>query len=293
MRFQFVEKNRSSFPVKKMCHVFGVSLSGYYRWLKAPISSRQIEQEALKKRICELFAHHKGMVGSPIITADLHDDPEFQKVSRPRVARLMKEMGLKCRTVKKFVVTTDSKHDEPIAPNLLDRKFNTSSPDQVWVTDITYLKVGGKWYYLTVFLDLFSRIVVGWDLSGSLERHSAIRALNKSILRRRPGQGLMIHSDRGVQYASADFRKVLTRHDFVQSMSRKGNCWDNAVAESFFHSIKTQLIYHCRFQDVAEAERALFNYIEVYYNRQRKHSTNGYKAPALYEQEWWDHRKAA
>jgi putative transposase len=293
MRFQFIEENRSSFPVKKMCHILKVSQSGYYRWRKAPLSSRQIENERLKRRIRELFAKHNGMAGSPMITADLHDDPEFSKVSRPRVARLMREMGLKCRTVKKFVVTTDSKHNDPIAPNLLDRNFNASSPDRVWVTDITYLKVGRKWHYLTVFLDLFSRIVVGWDLSASLERHSAIRALNKSILRRRPGQGLMIHSDRGVQYASADFRGVLQKQGFVQSMSRKGNCWDNAVAESFFHSIKTQLIHHCRFQSIAEAEQALFNYIEVYYNRQRKHSTNGYKAPALYEQEWWNNRKAA
>jgi len=252
-----------------------------------------MENERLKRRIRELFARHNGMAGSPMITADLHDDPEFSRVSRNRVARLMREMGLKCRTVKKFVVTTDSKHNEPVAPNLLDRNFTVSSPDLVWVTDITYLKVGAKWYYLTVFIDLFSRIVVGWDLSSSLERHSAIRALNKSILRRCPGQGLMIHSDRGVQYASADFRNILQKNKFVQSMSRKGNCWDNAVAESFFHSIKTQLIHHCKFQNVADAERALFNYIEVYYNRQRKHSTNGYMAPALYELEWWNNRKAA
>jgi len=233
------------------------------------------------------------MAGSPMITADLQDDPGFSKVSRPRVARIMREMGLKCRTVKKFVVTTDSKHKEPVAPNLLDRNFTMFSPDQVWVTDITYLKVGRKWHYLTVFIDLFSRIVVGWDLSASLERHSVIKALNKSILRRRPGQGLMIHSDRGVQYASADFKAVLHKQGFIQSMSRKGNCWDNAVAESFFHTIKTQFIHHYRFQNMAEAEQALFNYIEVYYNRQRKHSTNGYKSPAHYELEWWNNKKAA
>jgi len=293
MRFHFIEENRSSFPVKKMCHTLQVSQSGFYRWLTAPLSSRQIENERLKKRIRELYAKHNGMAGSPMITADLHDDPEFSRVSRNRVARLMREMRLKCRTVKKFVVTTDSKHNEPVAPNLLDRNFTVSTPDRVWVTDITYLKAGEKWHYLTVFIDLFSRIVVGWDLSASLERHSAIRALNKSILRRRPGQGLMIHSDRGIQYASTDFKNVLQKQGFVQSMSRKGNCWDNAVAESFFHSIKTQLIHHCKFQNVAEAERTIFNYIEVYYNRQRKHSTNGYKAPAFYELEWWNNRKAA
>ena len=161
-----------------MCHVFKVSQSGYYRWRKAPLSLRQRENERLKSRIKELFAKHNGMAGSPMITADLHDDSEFLKVSRPRVARLMRKMRLKWRTVKKFVVTTDSKHNDPVAPNLLDRNFSTSSPDQVWLTDITYLKVGRKWYYLTVFIDLFSRMVVGWDLSSSLERYSAIHALS-------------------------------------------------------------------------------------------------------------------
>ena len=293
MRFQFMKKNRSSFPVKKICHSMQVSQSGFYRWLKAPLSPRQIENERLKSRIKDLFAYHKGMAGIPLITADLHDDPEFSKVSRPRVGRLMRQMGLRCLAVKKFVVTTDSKHNEPVAPNLLDRNFTTSSPDRVWVTDITYLKIGRKWHYLTVFIDLFSRVIVSWDLSASVERHSAIRALNKAIMRRRPDQGLMIHSDRGVQYASTDFREILQKQEFIQSMSRKGNCWDNVVAETFFHTIKTQLVHHCRFQSVAEAEQALFDYIEVYYNRQRKHSTNDYKSPAHYELEWWNKRKAA
>jgi len=293
MKFKFIENNRSSFPVKKMCHMLKVSQSGYYRWRKAPFSSLKIENEKLRARINELFEEHKGMVGSPMITADLNEDPEFSKVSRNRVARHMKEMGLKCRTVKKFVVTTDSKHKKPVSPNLLDRQFTVSTPDTVWVSDITYLKVGRKWHYLTVFIDLFSRIIVGWDLSESLERYSVMRALNKSILRRRPNQGLMIHSDRGVQYASDDFRAILKKHHFIQSMSRKGNCWDNAVAESFFHSIKTQMIHHCRFQNMAETEQALFNYIEVYYNRRRKHSTNGYKSPANYEAECWNNKKAA
>ena len=293
MKYKFIENNRSAFPVMKMCRVLQVSPSGYYRWRKAPLSNRRIRNEILKKRIRELFWEHKGMAGSPIITADLREDPEFSNVSRNRVARLMKEMGLRCKTVKKFVVTTDSKHSEPVAPNLLDRQFSVSTPDTVYVSDITYLKVGRRWQYLTVFIDLFSRLVVGWDLSDSLERFSAIRALNKAILRRRPDRGLMIHSDRGIQYASADFRVELDRHGFIQSMSRKGNCWDNAVAESFFGSLKTQLIHHCNYQSVEEAERSLFHYIEVYYNRRRKHSTNGYKSPAQYEMDWWLKRKAA
>jgi len=293
MKFEFIRKNHSLFPVKKMCHILKVSQSGYYRWRKAPLSSLRIENERLRTRIKELFAEHNGMVGSPMITADLHEDPDFSKVSRNRVARHMKEMGLKCRTVKKFVVTTDSKHKEPVSPNLLDRQFTVPAPNRVWVSDITYLRVGMKWHYLTVFIDLFSRIVVGWDLSESLERYSAMHALNKAILRRRPGQGLMIHSDRGIQYASGDFRAIIKKHGFIQSMSRKGNCWDNAVAESFFHSIKTQMIHHCKFRNMAETEQALFKYIEVYYNRRRKHSTNGYKSPATYELECWNNKKAA
>ncbi|MCF8070603.1 MAG: IS3 family transposase, partial [Desulfobacterales bacterium] len=141
--------------------------------------------------------------------------------------------------------------------------------------------------------DLFSRSVVGWDLSDSLERHSVIRALNKAIMRRRPSEGLMIHSDRGVQYASGDFRSVLTKHGFIQSMSRKGNCWDNAVAESFFHTLKTQLVHHVRFMNYEETERMLFKYIEVYYNQRRKHSSNSWKTPALFEQEWYNMEKVA
>lgn len=281
-----MSNHRSDFPVKKMCRTLNVSKSGYYRWLKAPVSLRKMNREQIKSRIFALYSEHKGMAGSPLITADLREDPGCSRISRPRVARLMKEMGLKCRTVKKYTVTTDSKHNHPVAPNLLDRNFKTSKPDQVWVTDITYLEIAGKWHYLTVFIDLFSRLVVGWDLSSSLERFSVIHALNKAITRRRPGKGLMIHSDRGIQYASLDFRAALEKHGFVQSMSRKGNCWDNAVAESFFGTIKTQMIHHTTFYCVEQAERAIFKYIEIYYNRKRKHSSNAYKAPALFEEKW-------
>ncbi len=293
MRFLFIEKNRSSFPVKKMCHVMRVSQSGYYHWRKAPISPTALKREKLKYCIRELFAEHNGMAGSPMITADLHDNPEYANVGRPRVARLMRDMGLKCRTVRKFTATTNSKHNKPVSPNILDRNFTVPSPDTAWVSDITYLKVGGSWHYLTVFIDLFSRKVVGWDLSESLERYSMIRALHKAIMNRNPGEGLLIHSDRGIQYASRDFRSILEGRKFVQSMSRKGNCWDNAVAESFFHTIKTQLIHHRRFKTVQETEQALFNYIEVYYNRRRKHSTNGQKSPAQYEQEWRNEKEVA
>jgi putative transposase len=233
------------------------------------------------------------MAGSPMITADLNDESEFFSVSKNTVARLMRQMNLKCKTVKKFVATTDSKHNEPVAFNVLTRKLNVKTPNTVWVSDITYLKIGRKWHYLAVFIDLFSRSVVGWNLSDSLERHSVIKALNKAVMRRRPGKGLMAHSDRGIQYAGKDFRNRFEKHGFVQSMSRKGDCWDNAVAESFFHTLKTQLIHHIRFKTYNEAERILFKYIEMYYNQRRKHSATGWRTPAHCEQAWYKLGKVA
>ena len=286
MRYRFIDHHRSSYTVKKMCRVLEVSSSGYYRWRRAPLSARQRENGRLKEEIRRIYAFHFGKAGSPLITADLHDREEYAKVSRPRVARLMKQMGLRCRSIKKYKVTTESRHSQPVEPNLLDRRFKVSTPNEVWVSDITYLRIGGRWHYLSIFLDLFSRRIVGWDLSVSLDRGLVIRALNRAIITRRPQAGLMMHSDRGIQYASCEFRQILRGHRFVQSMSRKGNCWDNAVAESFFHTIKTQLIHHRRFKTVKEARQALFWYIEVYYNRKRKHSTNGYQSPADYERQW-------
>ena len=195
------------------------------------------------------------------------------------------QSGAQSKLTRKYVVTTDSKHAEPVAENILNRQFSVAAPNQVWVTDITYLKVGRKWHYLTVFIDLFSRMVVGWDLSDSLERHSAMKAFQKALGRRRPKTGLLVHSDRGIQYASKDFRLLLEQNGSIQSMSRKGNCWDNAVAESFFHTLKTQYIRHHTLATREAAELALFQYIEIYYNRRRRHSSNSWKSPAEYEQQ--------
>ena len=284
MRYQFVQQNRCSFPVMKMCQVLQISPSGYYRWSKDPLSVRKVRNERLRRRIRELYAEHKGMAGSPMITADLRAEPEFSTVGKNRVARHMQEMGLKCRAIKKFVVTTDSKHSEPVAPNVLNRQLAAPSPDVAWVSDITYVRVGSKWKYLTVFIDLYSRIIIGWDLSDSLNRYSMIQAFEKALYRRRPDPGLLVHSDQGVQYASVDFRNLLKKNRFIQSMSRKGDCWDNAVAESFFGIIKSELIHHERFKGPQDTLKAIFEYIEVFYNRKRKHSTLGYKTPDQFEQ---------
>lgn len=275
-----------------MCHALRVSQSGYYTWAVRAASRRAQETVLLRKRIAELYAEHGGMAGSPMITGDLRAEESFRNVSRPRVARHMRSMALRCRTNRKFVVTTDSTHSEPVASNILNRQFTAAAPNRAWVTDITYLKVGRRWHYLTVFIDLYSRLVVGWDLSDSLERHSVIHAFQKAIVRRRPAAGLVVHSDRGIQYASKDFRVRLKQNGCIQSMSRKGNCWDNAVAESFFHTLKTQFIRHHKFLTRYEAELALFQYIEAYYNRRRRHSSNGWMSPAEYESSQVDRKVA-
>ena len=293
MKYNFIKTNHSSFPVVKMCRVLKCSPSGYYRFEKQPLSKQKLFNQVLTKRIKGLYREHKGMVGSPMILGDLRAEETFSTVGKNRVAGIMKKEGLKCKAIKKYLRTTDSRHREPVAENLLNRNFNVSHPNTVWAGDITYLRIGRKWFYLSIFIDLYSRIVVGWDLSGSLDSNSTVKALNKAILRRRPGSGLMIHSDRGIQYACNDFRNELKKHNFIQSMSRKGNCWDNAVAESFFHTFKTQLIHHERFDDVMTAEQAIFNYIEIYYNRRRRHSSNDYYSPADYELKWERDQKVA
>jgi transposase InsO family protein len=186
---------------------------------------------------------------------------------------------------RKFRTTADSRHQFPVAPNLLERDFTANAPNQVWVSDISYIPTRNGWAYLTVFIDLFSRIVTGWSLSSSLSHEMVLTALYRAIRRRQPAEGLIIHSDRGVQYACHGFTEVLKEHGFVQSMSRKGDCWDNAVAESFFSILKTELVYQTSFKNKQDALRKIFEYIEIFYNRQRMHSTLGYLTPASYEQE--------
>jgi len=265
-----------------MCRVLSVSRSGYYRWRSRPESRRAVENRQLDVHIKAIYERNKRRYGSPKITDELNE--MGFPVSKNRVARRMKEAGLRSIVRRKYRATTDSKHSYPVADNLLQRNFTTNAPDKVWVSDITYIATTRGWMYLTVFIDLFSRMVVGWALSSSLSADMVLTALHRGIRNRRPGAGLIIHSDRGVQYACNDFRKKLEKHHFVQSMSRKGNCWDNAVAESFFSIIKSELIHHQRFTGPHDTLRALFEYIEVFYNRKRKHSTLDYKTPAQYEQ---------
>lgn len=280
MKYLFIKNNRSFFSVVKMCQNLEVSTSGFYDWVKRSKSSREIKKDDLKRSICELFyIKHKQMAGSPLITQDLHEDPEYKGVHRSRVAALMKEMGLHCKVQKKFVVTTDSNHSRPVVKNILNRHFNPVAPHTAVVGDITYIRVGFKWMYLSVFIDLFSRKVVGWDLSFTLSAESTCSAFKKYLLRYDTPKGVLVHSDQGVQYASDQFRSLLDSIDAVQSMSRRENCWDSAVAESFFHTLKTRLIYHRRYKSEEELRKELYWYIEIYYNKIRKHSANNWLTP--------------
>jgi transposase InsO family protein len=266
-----------------MCRVFEVSRSGYYRWLKRKPSQRHLDNQRLDAQIREIYEQSKGRYGSPKITQELRD--QGRKVGKNRVAERMRKAGLRSKIRRKYRVTTNSKHKFPVAPNLLERNFTAQAPDRVWVSDITYLATRTGWLYLSVIIDLFSRMVVGWALSSSLSHEMVVVALKRAIRRRGPTNGLVFHSDRGVQYACTGFRDELEGHGFVQSMSRKGDCWDNAVAESFFAIMKTELVYHERYEGHQDTLHSIFEYIEVFYNRQRRHSTLEYLCPAEYEKQ--------
>tara|TARA_B100000959_G_C14881773_1_gene582838 strand:- start:32 stop:904 length:873 start_codon:yes stop_codon:yes gene_type:complete len=281
-RYGFVSEHRALWSVEEMCRVLEVSRSGFYAWQQRPISARGQETQRLDTEIKELFEASRQRSGSPKITRAL--GARGWHVSKNRVADRMRHLGLRSIVRRRFRVTTNSKHRFPAAPNRLQRNFTATHPNQVWVSDLTYLRVGRGWLYLVVFIDLFSRRVVGWALSSSLDHSIALRALQRAVAGRNPPAGLIIHSDRGVQYACTSFTKWLARHGFVQSMSRKGDCWDNAVAESFFHLLKTELTYHCRWLDYQAAHRDLFEYIEIFYNRERSHSTLDYLTPDQFEQ---------
>jgi transposase InsO family protein len=283
MKYWFIDQHRSFHVVKKMCIVIVASRSGYYRWKRQPQSNRQKDNEKILMEIRQSHNNSHRAYGSPRITYDLKANGI--KCSKHRVARLMKENGIAGKAKKKFKATTNSKHDLPVADNLLKQNFTAQKPNTVWVSDITYIWTLEGWLYLAVILDLYSRQVVGWAMSDRLTSDFVIKTLYQAIGRRKPGGGCIFHSDRGVQYASADFRNVLNSHGFIQSMSRKGNCYDNAVAESFFHTLKIEHVYDYRYETRAEARQSIFEYIEMFYNRQRRHSALGYRSPVSFELE--------
>jgi transposase InsO family protein len=264
-----------------MCTLLNVSRSGFYAWLSRPESRRSIENRALEDKIRVLHAASHDIYGSPKIHRDLTDDGV--RCGKNRVARIMREAGIRSRAKKKFKATTNSRHHLPVAPNLLNQKFTVDAPDRTWVGDITYIHTQQGWLYLAVLLDLFNRKVVGWATSSRLNRQLAIDALEMALDQRTPAPGLMHHSDQGCQYASGDYQKLLSKNGMTCSMSRKGNCYDNAVAESFFHLLKTEWVNHHRYLSRSEAVSSLFYYIEIFYNRKRRHSVLDYATPQEYE----------
>lgn len=269
-----------------MCRVLKLSRSGYYAWIKRKPSSRTQENEILSQEIQQIHQESRQTYGSPRIHAALVAKG-FQ-VGRQRVVRLMEKLGICARRKRKFKATTDSEHDLPIAQNVLARDFTTTEPDRAWVADMTYIWTTEGWLYLAVIIDLFSRRVVGWSMADHMRTALVLTALEAALGQRVPSQtGLVFHSDRGSQYASSDYRDALLKADITCSMSRRANCWDNAVAESFFGTLKIELIYPRIFSTRAIARTIIAEWIEVFYNRQRLHSTLGYLAPAQFEENYW------
>jgi putative transposase len=281
MIYKFIDEHRSVHAVERMCRILGVTRSGYYGWLRHGQSKRGLRDAVLLEKIRESHRRSSGRYGSPNIHKDLCD--WGYRCSRKRVARLMRQAGLRSKTKRRFRVTTESRHTMPVAPNLLQRNFSVSVANKTWVSDITYLWTQQGWLYLCVILDLWDRKVVGWHMSKGLGTDLVVHALDKAVLRRRPVEGLIFHSDRGIQYCSEAFRSELRRYGMLQSMSRKGDCWDNAVAESFFGTLKRELVYHERYQTRDEARLSVFQYIEAWYNRRRRHSALGRISPFDFE----------
>jgi len=284
VRYQFIKQQEGQFSLSALCRMMQVSRSGYTDWHKRLPSRRALEEQALLSSVRQVHQQSKGTYGSPRIYKQLREEGIL--CSRNRLVRLMQKHQITARPLRRFVVTTDSDHQLPIAENLLARQFEAATPNRKWTADITYVWTGEGWLYLAVVLDLFSRRVVGWAISSTLERSLVIAALKMALTSRKPATGLLCHSDRGSQYASSDYQEVLTQAGAMCSMSRKGNCYDNAPTESFFASLKRELVYRTTFATRQEARAALFEWIAVWYNRKRRHSALGYISPEQFEQQY-------
>lgn len=282
MKYAWMQTHCSMFSLTAMANVLGVSCSGYYAWLQRSPSAREQENQRLRTLIKQHFIASHATYSSRRIRRALQQAGE--QISRRRVRQLMKSEGLCCKTKRKFRLTTNSAHPHPVAPNHLNRDFQAISPNEKYVGDITYIWTNEGWLYLAVVIDLFSRQVVGWSMAAHMRTELVNQALLMAVWARKPRHGLIWHTDRGVQYASDSHRALLRAHGIIQSMSRKGNCWDNAVAESFFHTLKTEFVHHMQFKTREEAKDAIVKYIEIFYNRKRLHSANDYMAPVAFEE---------
>lgn len=270
------------YQIDSLCHALRVSRGGYYAWLRGRSHKRELADGLLLADIRRIYGDSNRNYGSPRVYRGLRT--AGVKCGKRRVERLMQVNGLRAKQKRKFKVTTDSKHNLPVAPNVLAGRFTWEGPNQAWVGDITYIPTDEGWLYLAVLLDLCSRRVVGWSMGKTMTRHLTLRALHMAVQKRHPPQGLLHHTDRGSQYASKDYRDALKAYGMTSSMSAKGRCYDNAVAESFFHSLKVELVHGQRFASREQAQSAIFKYMEVFYNTKRLHSTLDYMTPAAYEQ---------
>jgi transposase InsO family protein len=276
-----IKGNEDHFPVGMMCRLLSVSRSGYYSWKKRPLSGRDQANQKLLTEIKRVFEDEKRRPGSPRISRRLQE--EGKPASRHRVAKLMKANGLRAKAAKKYKATTNSNHSLPVAPNLLEQNFTADAPDQKWVSDITYIWTEEGWLYLAVVLELYSRRVIGWAIGERMTAALVCDALIMALWRRQMPKGVIVHSDRGSQYCSAAYQKLFKQHQLVCSMSKKGDCYDNAAMESWNHSFKVEAVHGDRFLTRSEAKYQVFDYIEVYYNRKRLHSKLGYVSPEAYE----------
>lgn len=282
MKFAFIKEHRRTWPVVAICRVLKVSRSGFFAWLKRPVSKRRQRQEELIGKIRAVHQENRQLYGSPRVYQSLLIDGQI--VCRNTVAKLMRQAQIRAKTRRRFVPrTTDSAHQQPVSDNTLDRNFAARMPDRKWVADITYVPTAQGWLYLAAVLDLFSRKIVGWSMADHMKTDLVSDALQMALGRRDPKQGLLHHSDRGVQYASDEYQKLLADHGIQVSMSGKGDCWDNAVMESFWATLKMELVYQMEYGNHTEARHSIFEYIEVFYNRQRLHSSLGYVSPESFE----------
>ena len=280
MRYRFIDMQRRQYPVAVLCTMLGVSRAGYYAWRRRPPSARAGANAALREQIQTAYEAGRGSYGYRRVHAAV---ARHVPCSRNRVARQMRHMGMRARRNRQYKTTTRANPDRPVAPNRLNREFVASAPDRKWLSDITYVPTVEGWLYLAVVLDLYARRVVGWALAPRLKEELTLSALKMALGRRAVGAGLLHHSDQGSQYTSHKYRRLLAKNKVITSMSRRGNAYDNAPMESFFATLKSELVTHCHFQTRDQARRAIFEYIEVFYNRQRLHSALSYRSPVEFE----------